>query len=82
MPASYEVAVIGRGLIGSAAARHLAEAGHKVVVVGPDEPPDRRTSQGPFCSHPDEGRITRIAGRTRVWSELACLLYTSDAADE
>ena len=71
MPASYEVAVIGRGLIGSAAARHLAEAGHKVVVIGPDEPPDRRTSQGPFCSHPDEGRITRIAGRTRVWSELA-----------
>ena len=71
MHVSYEVAVIGRGLIGSAAARHLAEAGHKVAVIGPDEPLDRRTSQGPFCSHPDEGRITRIAGRTPVWSELA-----------
>lgn len=67
----YEVAVIGRGLIGAAAARHLAEAGHKVVVIGPDEPVDRRMSQGPFCSHPDEGRITRIAGRTAIWSHLA-----------
>ncbi len=67
----YEVAVIGRGLIGSAAARHLAESGLRVVVVGPDEPLDRRTSLGPFCSHPDEGRITRVAGRTAIWSQLA-----------
>ena len=67
----FDVVVIGRGMVGAAAARHLAEAGHAVVVVGPDEPEDRRTSEGPFCSHPDEGRITRIAGRTSVWSELA-----------
>ncbi|MDG2111707.1 MAG: FAD-dependent oxidoreductase [Actinomycetota bacterium] len=67
----YAVAVIGRGMIGAAAARHLAEAGTRVVVVGPDEPADRRISAGPWCSHPDEGRITRIAGRTDVWSELA-----------
>ena len=71
MGPSYEVAVIGRGLIGSAAARHLAEAGCNVIVIGPEEPLDRRVSQGPFCSHPDEGRITRIAGRTPIWSELA-----------
>ena len=71
MPELFEVAVIGRGLIGSAAARHLAEAGHRVVLIGPDEPVDRRTSPGPFCSHPDEGRITRVAGRTAVWSQLA-----------
>ena len=56
MPELFEIAVIGRGLIGSAAARHLAEAGHRVVLIGPDEPVDRRTSPGPFCSHPDEGR--------------------------
>ena len=71
MPEPYEVAVVGRGLIGSAAARHLAESGHRVVVVGPDEPINRRTSPGPFCSHPDEGRITRVAGRTAIWSQLA-----------
>ena len=69
MPELYDVAVVGRGLIGSAAARHLAESGIKVVVIG-DEPADRRLSLGPFCSHPDEGRITRVAGRTpsgRKW---------------
>ena len=67
----FDIAVIGRGLIGSAAARHIAENGQRVVVIGPDEPTDRRLSSGPFCSHPDEGRITRIAGRTPVWSHLA-----------
>ena len=71
VPELYEVAVVGRGLIGSAAARHLAESGTKVVVVGPDEPTDRRVSLGPFCSHPDEGRITRVAGRTPIWSQVA-----------
>ena len=66
-----DIAVIGRGLVGAAAARHLAELGHDVALIGPDEPADRVRSAGPFSSHPDEGRITRIAGRTRVWSELA-----------
>ena len=67
----YDVAVVGRGLIGAAAARHLAESGIKVVLIGPDEPFDRRASSGPFCSHPDEGRITRVAGRTAIWSQVA-----------
>ena len=71
MPEFYDVAVVGRGLIGSAAARHLAESGIKTAVIGPDEPIDRRDSPGPFCSHPDEGRITRVAGRTPIWSKLA-----------
>ena len=66
-----DVVVVGRGIIGAPAARHLAEAGHRVVLVGPDEPIDRRTSDGPFCSHPDEGRITRIAGRNQPWVVLA-----------
>lgn len=54
-----KVAVVGRGLIGSAAARHLAEAGHAVVLVGPDEPEDFLRHDGVFGSHYDEGRITR-----------------------
>ena len=67
----YDVAVVGRGMIGAAAGRHLAEAGHRVALIGPGEPADRRTSEGPFCSHPDEGRITRIAARTQTWSDVA-----------
>lgn len=66
-----DVAVIGRGLIGSAAGRHLAEAGFSVALVGPGEPADRRTSAGPFASHHDAGRITRIAGRNEMWTEVA-----------
>lgn len=67
----FEVAVVGRGMIGSAAARHLAEAGHSVVVVGPDEPADWSTWTGPFASHFDEGRITRISDRHPAWSAVA-----------
>ena len=66
-----DVAVVGRGLIGAAAGRHLAEAGSSVALIGPGEPLDRRTSEGPFCSHPDQGRITRIAGRNEMWTEVA-----------
>jgi len=68
---SVDVAVVGRGLIGSAAARHLAERGVSTALVGPSEVPDRTVGEGPFSSHGDEGRITRIAGRTPVWSQLA-----------
>ncbi|MEL6981804.1 MAG: FAD-binding oxidoreductase [Actinomycetota bacterium] len=66
-----DVAVIGRGMIGSAAARHLAEAGLTVAAIGPDEPTDWTTWTGPFASHFDEGRITRISDRSPVWSDLA-----------
>lgn len=69
--ALFDVAVVGRGLIGSAAARHLAESGRSVVAVGPDEPIDWTTWDGPFSSHGDEGRITRIGDADPVWSNLA-----------
>ncbi len=66
-----DVAVVGRGVIGSAAARHLAEAGRSVALIGPDEPADRKSSPGPFSSHPDEGRVTRIAGDDEFWVHVA-----------
>jgi len=67
----FEVAVVGRGLIGSAAARHLAEAGHSVALIGPGEPEDYAASTGPFASHYDEGRITRMIDPDPAWSHLA-----------
>ena len=39
------VVVVGRGLMGTACARHLAEAGCEVVLVGPDEPVDRASHE-------------------------------------
>ena len=66
-----DVAVIGRGLIGSGAGRHLAESGRSMALIGPGEPSDWNTSDGPFSSHHDQGRITRIAGRNAMWTEVA-----------
>ncbi|SFR42473.1 NAD(P)/FAD-dependent oxidoreductase [Litoreibacter janthinus] len=61
------IAVIGRGLWGAAAARHLAMAGHDVTLIGPPEPRDKRTHQGVFGSHYDEGRITRKNALDAYW---------------
>ena len=65
------IAVIGRGLIGSAAARHLAEAGHEVLLIGPEEPADKRAHRGVFGSHYDEGRITRGLDPYAFWSRVS-----------
>jgi sarcosine oxidase len=63
--------IVGRGLMGSACARHLAEAGCDVALVGPDEPLDRIAHAGPFGSFHDAGRITRAIAEDAVWSRLA-----------
>ncbi|OWU86471.1 N-methyl-l-tryptophan oxidase [Oceanicola sp. 22II-s10i] len=65
------IAVVGRGMIGSAAARHLARAGHEVTLIGPDEPADMAAHSGAFGSHYDEGRITRSLDATPFWSEVS-----------
>lgn len=65
-----DVIVVGRGLIGSAATRHLADLGHSVTLIGPTEPEDYR-GQGPFSSHFDQGRITRITAFDEPWGTWA-----------
>ena len=52
--------VIGRGLMGSATARHLAIQGASVALVGPSEPTNLKTHTGVFSSHYDSARIFRI----------------------
>jgi len=71
MTNDYQVAVVGRGMIGSAAARHLAEADVSVALIGAGEPADYATATGPFASYYDQGRITRISSANPVWAELA-----------
>jgi len=55
-----EVAVVGAGMLGASAARHLADAGCDVVLVGQVEPTDRQTHGGVFASHHDVARVSRI----------------------
>lgn len=67
----YDFCVIGRGLMGTACARWLAEAGHAVALVGPDEPEMPAQFDGPFGSFHDAARITRRVAHDRVWSDLS-----------
>ena len=66
----FGTVVIGNGLFGSAAARHLALLGESVAIVGPDEPVDHRRHDGVFASHYDEGRLVRLADRNPSWSDV------------
>lgn len=63
--------VIGRGLIGSAAARHLSALVDGVALLGPDEPADRAGHSGVFASHYDEGRMTRVVDPDPAWAVTA-----------
>ena len=69
----FDVAVIGIGMIGSAALRYLSkhETGLRVVGIGPAEPQDWATHQGAFASHYDQARITRITDPDTIWATLA-----------
>ena len=67
MPESFDTIVIGKGMMGSAAARHLALSGARVALIGPDEPADKTSHTGVFASHYDEGRITRALDTNVDW---------------
>lgn len=68
---SFDVVVVGAGLFGSAAARHLTTQADGVALVGPGEPADRRTHHGVFASYHDETRLTRTIDPDLVWATLA-----------
>lgn len=68
---SVKIAVIGKGLIGSAAARHLSRQVDGVALIGPDEPEARAEHHDVFGSHYDEGRIYRVIDPDPVWGQLA-----------
>jgi sarcosine oxidase len=68
---SYDVAVVGAGMFGSAAARYLSAAGLQTLVIGPAEPETWSGHTGVFASHYDEARITRVVDPDPLWGELA-----------
>ena len=70
-PQTFEVAIIGAGLFGSAAARHLSNASDGVALIGPPEPLQPQAHQGVFASHYDASRLTRIVDPDLVWGSLA-----------
>ncbi|MDO1584507.1 NAD(P)/FAD-dependent oxidoreductase [Rhizobium oryzicola] len=71
MAADFKYIIVGRGMMGAAAARHLTRWTDGVALLGPDEPADARTHRGVFGSHYDEARITRTIDPDGVWALLA-----------
>lgn len=67
----FDVAVVGSGLMGAAAARHVQRESGDVVLIGQSEPPDKRVHRGVFGSHYDAGRIVRTLDRDPLWATLA-----------
>ena len=66
----FEYIVVGNGLFGSAAARHLTNFSQSVAVIGPDEPQDQTNHDGVFASHYDQRRLTRLIGRSKLWVDI------------
>ncbi len=61
----YESIIIGRGLIGSAAAKYISRSQKKVALIGPDESTTSE-QQIVFASHYDRARIQRIVGKDSI----------------
>ncbi|WP_010542191.1 NAD(P)/FAD-dependent oxidoreductase [Dietzia alimentaria] len=67
----YDVAVVGAGPIGAATARHLADQGASVIVVGPAEPERFDDHQGVWAGYYDQGRLAHVLEVPLVTSLLA-----------
>jgi glycine/D-amino acid oxidase-like deaminating enzyme len=71
MDRHFDFVVVGRGMMGAAAARHLSRTGASVALVGRGEPTDWQKHDGVFSSHYDSGRITRTIDQNPDWALLA-----------
>jgi glycine/D-amino acid oxidase-like deaminating enzyme len=71
MAGTFDFIIVGKGMMGAAAARHLVQTGARIALIGPDEPQDWQDHEGVFSSHYDNGRITRTIDPDPVWALLA-----------
>jgi glycine/D-amino acid oxidase-like deaminating enzyme len=71
MAGTYRFIIVGAGMMGAAAARHLSQWTDGVALIGPGEPADKASHDGVFGSHYDEARITRTIDADPIWARLA-----------
>ena len=69
----FEFAVIGNGMLGAPAARHLAQSGKETLLIGSQEPSNYLSHRGVYSSHYDEGRISRVIDPDPIRAELSWL---------
>lgn len=75
----YECIIIGRGLIGSAAAKYISRLEKRVALIGPDEATTSR-EQIVFASHYDQARIQSLVGKdaiTTILNQQSASVYPS-----
>ena len=63
---SYDVAIIGSGLMGSAAAKYASSLTSNCILIGPQEPQD-----GIHAAWFDSGRIAELLDQNDNWKNLA-----------
>ena len=68
---TYDFAVIGNGMIGSAGARYLSELSSSVAIFGEAEPADLSSHSGSFASHYDSSRFYRVIDQSTIWARMA-----------
>ncbi|OWV70243.1 FAD-dependent oxidoreductase [Rhizobium sp. R634] len=71
MAVDFRFIIIGRGMMGAAAARHLSAMADNIALIGPPEPEERKAHHGVFASHYDEARITRTFDGNLAWGSFA-----------
>ncbi|MFF0950512.1 NAD(P)/FAD-dependent oxidoreductase [Rhizobium leguminosarum] len=71
MAIDFRFIIIGRGMMGAAAARHLSSMADGIALIGPREPEERKAHHGVFASHYDEARITRTFDGNLAWGTFA-----------
>ena len=65
----YDTIIIGRGLIGTAAAKYLSRTKKRVALIGPDEATTAR-EKIVFASHYDATRIQGLVGKDAITTIL------------
>lgn len=68
---TFDHLVIGGGPMGASAARYLAQAGARVMLLAPRDPATAEPGTGLPSSHADLSRITRQLDADPVWARLA-----------
>ncbi|MGO7675750.1 FAD-dependent oxidoreductase, partial [Rhizobium ruizarguesonis] len=57
MAVDFRFIIIGRGIMGAAAARHLSSMSDGIGLIGPCETDPRKAHPGVFARYYDEARI-------------------------
>jgi glycine/D-amino acid oxidase-like deaminating enzyme len=65
----FDIIVIGKGLVGTAAAKYISASQPNIAIIGPDEPQDNENALV-FASHYDQSRVQRLIGKDEAWTKL------------